>query len=250
MNLFHNFIFLTQKCIWWWQLNCYIRNYKPDGSFLYKTLWIPGRISCADSDNLGNTELKTLTDLNFNIVVIYKQRFCYSKPNQTRWIVPGSRNKQWMNKQWRNEFKAKKSNEDCLKFGSKMQLNNAATYTERGIDLSKVVNEKYQTGEEGRRSGAWLMSWASHFLPKMTVEAMKCHCDLPKVESQSFKATGLELQLKNCLAWSSQCKDTKRHALECDCYREELFHVSDEVTWTRRQHGLGFFTIGLLWGQD
>ena len=82
-----------------------------------------------------------------------------------------------------------------------MQLYNTAAYTERVIDLFKVANEKHQTGEERRRSGAWLMIWASHFLPKMTAEAMKCHCDLPKVESQSFKATDHEVSTEklSCL---------------------------------------------------
>ena len=46
-----------------------------------------------------------------------------------------------------NEFKAEKSNKDCPKFGSKMQLYDVATHTERGIDLPKVVHEKHQTGE-------------------------------------------------------------------------------------------------------
>ena len=64
-----------------------------------------------------------------------------------------------------------------------MQLYNAAAHTERGINLHKVANKKHQTGEEGRHLGAWLISWASHFLPKMTAEAVKCHFDLPKVES-------------------------------------------------------------------
>ena len=104
--------------------------------------------------------------------------FRYAKLNQTRQIVPGNRNKQW-----RNEFKAKKNNEDCPKFRSKMQPYNAAAHTERGINFHKVANKKHQTSEEGRRSGAWLTSWASHFLLKMTAEPVKCHFDLPKVES-------------------------------------------------------------------
>ena len=116
---------------------------------------------------------------------MHKQRFCYVKPNQRRWIVPGNRNKQW-----RNEFKVEKNNEDCPKFGYKMQLYNVAAHTERGIDLPKVVHEKHQTGKGWRHSGVWLTSWASYFLLKMTAEAMKCLCDLPKVESQSYKATG------------------------------------------------------------
>ena len=36
--------------------NCYIHNYKLDGSFLYKTLWNQGRISCGEWNDLGNTE--------------------------------------------------------------------------------------------------------------------------------------------------------------------------------------------------
>ena len=70
-----------------------------------------------------------------------------------------------------------------------MQLDNAAAYTETGIVIN-VVNENQETDEEGRRSGAWLTSWA--FPAKMTAEAIKCNCDLPKVESQSFKAMGHE----------------------------------------------------------
>ena len=51
-----------------------------------------------------------------------------------------------------NEFKAEKSNEDCPKFGSKMQLYDLASHTERGIDLPKVVHKKHGTGEVRRRS--------------------------------------------------------------------------------------------------
>ena len=53
------------------------------------------------------------------------------------WIVPGNRNKQWKNK-----LKTENSNNDCPTFGSTMHLYNVAAYTERGIDLSKAVNEK------------------------------------------------------------------------------------------------------------
>ena len=38
-------------------------------------------------------------------------------------------------------------------FGSKMQLYNVAAHTERGIVLSKVVNEKHQTDKEVSRAG-------------------------------------------------------------------------------------------------
>ena len=51
-----------------------------------------------------------------------------------------------------------KNNEDCPEFGSKMQLYNVAAHTERGIDLPKIVHEKHQTGEGGRRSGVCLTS--------------------------------------------------------------------------------------------
>ena len=85
--------------------------------------------------------MKNLGDLNFNIVVNTQTTLCYAKPNQTRRIVPDSRNKQR-----RNEFKAKKSNKDCPKFGSKMQLYNITAQIKRGIDLPKVVNKKHKTG--------------------------------------------------------------------------------------------------------
>ena len=68
---------------------------------------------------------------------------------------------------------------------------------------------------------------------------MECLCNLPKVENQSYKATGHEVRLQNCLVGSGYSLNTKRHALECNCYGEELFHVSDEVTWVMRQHGHG-----------
>ena len=45
-----------------------------------------------------------------------------------------------------------------------MQLYNAATLTEIGIDLCKVVNEKHQTCEGGRRSGV-LTNKVSKSLP-------------------------------------------------------------------------------------
>ena len=47
------------------------------------------------------------------------------------------------------KHKAEKSNKDCPKFGSKMQLYDAASHTEREIHLPKVVHEKHQTGEGG-----------------------------------------------------------------------------------------------------
>ena len=33
---------------------------------------------------------------------------------------------------------------------------------------------------------------ASHFLPKMTAETMRCSSDFPKIERQSYKATGYQ----------------------------------------------------------
>ena len=57
-----------------------------------------------------------------------------------------------INNEGMNEFKAEKSNEDCIEFGSKMQLYNVAAQTERGIDLAKVLRKKHQAGEVGRCS--------------------------------------------------------------------------------------------------
>ena len=48
-----------------------------------------------------------------------------------------------------NEFKAEKSNKECPKFGSKMQIFDAAPHTERGINLPKFAQQKQQTGEGG-----------------------------------------------------------------------------------------------------
>ena len=42
----------------------------------------------SDCNNLGNTELKVLTDLNLNVVVIKEITLCYAKPNQTKRIIP------------------------------------------------------------------------------------------------------------------------------------------------------------------
>ena len=45
------------------------------------------RISCSDYNNLSNTELKTLTDLNFNIVVTTQMTLLLRKtqPDKTDW---------------------------------------------------------------------------------------------------------------------------------------------------------------------
>ena len=63
------------------------------------------------------------------------------------------------------------------------EFKDVAAHTERGIDLPKLVNEKQQTGEGRRRSGV---------LTNELSKSMKYLCDLPKVEIQSFKATGQE----------------------------------------------------------
>ena len=60
--------------------------------------------------------------------------------------------------------------------------------------------------------------------------AMECFRYLPKVKSQSYKATGTKLRLQNFLVWSGNSLNTKGQNLEIDYFREELFHVCDEVT--------------------
>ena len=52
---------------------------------------LPRRISCNDCHDLGSIELKTLTNLNLNIVVNTKKKaFATQKPNKTKRIVPGN----------------------------------------------------------------------------------------------------------------------------------------------------------------
>ena len=131
-----------------------------------------------------------------------------------------------------------------------MQLYDVVAHTERGTDLPQVVNENLQTGKWGTPLEYLTNSWASHFPTKMTKEAINCLCNLSKVETRATQQRASKIRLRNWLISSGHCKNTKRHALECDCYRKELLRVSDEVTWAMRQHGLGFFTIGLPWGQD
>ena len=117
-----------------------IHNYKPDGSFLNKTLWIRRKIYCGDYNIWVKQNSKLWSILISILRYIHKHRFCYAKPNQTRRIVPGNRNKQW-----RNEFKAENSNKD----------------------LPEVVNEKHRLASGGCCLGTRLINWASHFLPKM-----------------------------------------------------------------------------------
>ena len=103
MNQFHNFISVTQKCLWQWQ---------QDGSFLYKILWIVKEVSFDDGNNSRNTELKTLIYLNFSIVVNTQTTFLLRKtqPNKTDYSRQND-------KQLRNKYKAEKSDNDCSSLG-------------------------------------------------------------------------------------------------------------------------------------
>ena len=49
----------------------------------FTRLWIRGKVSCSDCDNLGNTKLKT--NLNFNIVVDTQTTLlqCKTQPGKT-----------------------------------------------------------------------------------------------------------------------------------------------------------------------
>ena len=77
-----------------------------------------------------------------------------------------------------------------------MQLYNVASQTEIGINLPKVVNENHQTGEDGRYSGG-LTNEVSKSFPDNSDGRAECLFDLPKVEKQSYKATGYK-------AWTTE----------------------------------------------
>ena len=83
------------------------------------------------------------------------------------------------------------------------------------------------------RSGVLTNEVSKSFPTTVTVEAMECLPDLSKVEILNYKATGHEASTEE-LVWSGHCLYTKGQALECDCFREELLHVSDEVSWGMR----------------
>ena len=56
-------------------------------------------------------------------------------------------------------------------------------------------------------------------------EAMECLCKKPELQSNGHEASTAELS-----RMVSNSLDTKGRNLEIDYFREELFHVCDEVT--------------------
>ena len=60
-------------------------------------------------------------------------------------------------------------------------------------------------------------------------EAMECLCKKPELQSNGHEASTAELSRMVTLSYGNSL-DTKGRNLEIDYFREELFHVCDEVT--------------------
>ena len=146
------------------------------------------RISCKDCNNLGNTELKTLTDLNFNILANIQTTLLLRKTNQTRRIVPGNK----INNEGINS-RLKRVTKTALSLGpTKPKCNYVMLWLRKKWEWACPKSWKRITrsarGDVDRVS--WLTRWACHFLTTVVAEAMECLFDQPKVNNQSYKATG------------------------------------------------------------
>ena len=177
-------------------------------------MWIRRRIYC-DDYNIWVKQKSKLRSILISILrYIHKHRFCYAKPNQTRRIVPGNRNKQW-----RNEFKAENSNKD----------------------LPKVVNKKHQTGEWGMLLG-YLTNELSKSFPAKNASLWSAQSRKPELQSngpRSFDCGTVSIGQANVKTLKDMLLNMIVIAKNCS---------TSVKSPGLRQYGLGIFTIGFLWG--